>query len=366
MYALLLLISSINLFSYDTLELTPYVETIPNNTECYIGADIGGIESRFGIFKVKKNIPTLLFSLSTKTKSITKFDDVINDVIAYAQNNYNITINHACIAAPGVTTKNKDFSSVHNMFDIKAKKLLKKTPLKTAIIVNNNMVIGYGIDLIDQSNIIHMYGDIPQEKNMHDFRAIIGGEAGIGSSTISWDSKRNCYITHAGEAGLLEFSPTNKLEYEFANHIKNFYNRDAAYWANFASASGITRVYSMFKLMNIYNDSLHMDKYYDSKIVLNNLDDELCNATVDFVFKLFGRFTRNYVFSILPYGGLYITNTIATGNPELFSSLFIPAYVEPKFEKELKQIPIYLITDTNVSLYGAMQYLILENVIQQS
>ena len=38
--------------------------------------------------------------------------EALNNIIKYAQENYGITINHACIAAPGVMTKNKDFSSV--------------------------------------------------------------------------------------------------------------------------------------------------------------------------------------------------------------------------------------------------------------
>ena len=359
-YALLLLMCSINVFSCKA-ELKSYVETIPHNIEGYIGADIGGTNSRFGIFKIKKNKPTLLFSVNIPTKEITKFHHVINNIIKYAQENYGITINHACIAAPGVMTKNKDFSSVHGMFDISTKKLIKKTPLKTALVVNDFLVIGYGLDLIDQRNIIHLYGNIPKEKNRHDIRAVIGAGTGIGSSIITWDSQRKCCITHAGEAGLLEFMPTNKLEYEFANHIKNFYSRDATYWANIASASGITRIYSMLKLMGRYNDSLHMDEYYDSKTILNHPEDELCKATVDLVLKLFGRFTRNYVFSVLPYGGLYITGGIAAAHPELFPMLFIPHYADPKFESVLKQVPLYLVADPNVSLYGAIQYLILEN-----
>ncbi len=51
---------------------------------------------------------------------------------------------------------------------------------------------------------------------------------------------------------------------------------------------------------------------------------------------------------------------MAAKNPELFAEKFASAYEDPQFHKELKQIPIYLVKDSNVGLYGAVNYLLSE------
>jgi len=359
-FLLLLTLLTSSTYAYQhNAEIKTYSDPIPKNIECLLSVDIDGTQSSIGIFEIKENKANLLLSLHKKTTNISDFTEEINIVLEYMCKNHNIVINHACIAAPGVATNNKDFSSVHGLFDISTKDLLEKTSLKTAIIVNDLFVVGHGLDAINQDKIIHLYGDIPEEKNKNDIRGIISAGAGIGSSTISWDNKQEQYITHAGEAGLLEFAATTQLEYTLAHHIKHFYSRNTTCWANLASGSGITRIYSMFKLMGNHHDSLNLDTH-DPIIILDHPEDELCKATTDLFFKLFGRFTRNYVWAVLPYGGLYITGGIPASHPELFTEQFVSNYQDPRFYKELKQIPIYLVTDPNVGLYGAIQYLLLE------
>lgn len=354
---LLFLLSNIKLHAL-TPEIKTYVDPIPENKTCILGADIGGTKCNVGIFEVEDDKPKLLISFHAKTKNIGDFNETMNNLLHYLHDTYGITIEDACIAAPGVATKNKDYSSVHGLFDIKTSELLEKTPLKTAIIVNDLFVVGHGIDSVDQTNIIQLYGHTPEEKNKHDLRAIISAGTGIGSSTITWDSENKKYITHPGEAGMLDFAPTNQLEYQFAKHIKHFYGRNAN-WANVASGSGITRIYSMLKLMDKHHDSLKLDRH-NPQTILDHPEDKLCKATSDLFFKFFGRFARNYVWSVLPYGGLYIVGNVASKNPELFAEQFAGNYEDPQFHKELRPIPIYLIKDSNVGIYGAANYLLTE------
>lgn len=361
---LLLVFLTLNTHAYQP-KIKIYTEPVPQNIECYLSADIGGTKSSVGIFEVKDDKANLLISLHRETNDIGDFTEEMNNVIQYLYDTYGITINHACIAAPGVATKKKDFSSVHGMFDIRRKDLIKKTPLKTAIIVNDLFVVGHGLDEIDQDKIIHLYGDVPEEKDKNNIRAIISAGTGIGSSTVTWDSENKEYVTHPGEAGMIDFAPTTQLEYALANHTKNFYGRGSTYWANLASGSGITRIYSMFKLMNKHQDSLNIDDH-DPEVIFNHPEDELCKATTDLFFQLFGRFARNYVWATLPYGGLYITGGIPHNNSELFTAQFAAHYEDPRFYKELKGIPVYLVNEPNIGLYGAVKYLLLEMQKDQS
>jgi glucokinase len=357
-YVLFLLMIHISIHGYEPLTERTYTTLIPHNIECYIGADIGGTHTDFGIFEIKNSIPTLLFSLHTKTQTITNFTAVINDVLSYAQSAYAINIQHACIATPGVASENKDYAVMHDLFVIESKDIIQKTNLKTVLIVNDFFVIGHGINFIDQSKIVKIHGNTPQE---HGIRAIIGAGTGLGSSLMIWNEKKQQYVTYPGEAGLIEFAPQSQFEYDLANHIKHMNGRTAIYWDHFVSGTGIIRMYSMLKLTHIFHDSMHLD-VHDPAIIFTHPEDALCAATINTFFNLYARFARNYVFTTLPLGGLYIAGGIVAKNAPLFSSLFIPEYLNcpPCLQEILQSIPIYLITDYNVSLYGAMHYLLLE------
>src|SRR5229473_1057985 len=135
MLYILLLLFLTTLLNASNPEIKTFTEPIPKNIECYLGADIGGTNSRVGIFDIQDDKPHLLITMNTETQNIRDFTETMNDVIEYVYNMYGIIINHACIAAPGVATKTKDYASVHGLFDIDSKDLLKKTSLKTAIIV---------------------------------------------------------------------------------------------------------------------------------------------------------------------------------------------------------------------------------------
>src|SRR5438309_9102298 len=164
-FLLLLTLATSSTYTYQHKpEMKTYVDPIPKNIECLLSADIGGAKSSISIFEITNDKANLLISLHKKTNEIGDFTEEMNDVVQYMYNNYGIVINHACIAAPGVATKNKDHSNVHGLLDIDSKELLEKTSLKTAIIVNDLFVVGHGLDAIDQEKIVHLYGDITEEK----------------------------------------------------------------------------------------------------------------------------------------------------------------------------------------------------------
>jgi len=111
----------INIYSYEPFITRHYVTNISCNKEYYIGADLGGTNMDFGIFSVQENRPVLLFSLHTKTKTITDFTQVIKDVLKYAYDNHNLSIYKACIAVPGTPKKHWDlytFRPGQYFFDI--------------------------------------------------------------------------------------------------------------------------------------------------------------------------------------------------------------------------------------------------------
>lgn len=356
---LLLSLFCVAIDASENLRLKMNTDIIPHDLECYIGADIGGTHSRFGFFDVQKDqAPALLFSLHAETKKISNFNDVFADVMAYAKDNYNIVAKHACIAIPGVVTKNTEQASVRGLFDVHKKEIIRQNNLTTAFMVNDLFVAGCGIDLIEQEKIVKVLGRSPEKEAV---RGVIGVGTGLGSSTMTWNKDEQSYIPHPGDAGLLEFAPHNQREYDFANHIKQMNDSSTVHWTAFVSGSGIRRIYSMLKLTNEYKDSLKLDAH-DPAIIFAHPEDDLCKATISLYSVLLGRFTRNCVCSMLPLGGLYLMGGVVGKNSQIFSTIFEKEYFncQGRLQNIVQQVPVYVITDPNVGMYGAVQCLLSE------
>jgi len=83
--------------------------------------------------------------------------------------------------------------------------------------------------------------------------------------------------------------------------------------------------------------------------------DETCKETFRLFTKFYGRCAKNLVLDTLARGGLYIAGGIAVKNKEIFmkddfTSEFINGFRRDDF---LKEVPVNLILNYDVSLYGA-------------
>jgi len=349
------------LFSLSHLDAHLYNEVLyadfsqADNADCIVGVDIGGTNTDFGFFRVENNKPVLALSVHIKTKDVSDFTEVFSDVLGLVQTKYDISVQHACIGAPGARSAKKDWSSGgKTKLNIYAKEVKAATGLQTVIILNDFEVIGYGVDLLDPDKLIQLNEGAPKEKAP---KAIIGAGTGLGTSFLVWDTDKSHYVSVWSELGAVPFSPFDADEFAFVQ--RSFAQTGRAPDWNYAlgGVGGIEQLYDFF------SDRGNQKK--PGEIFEQYGNSSLCTKVVEKYLELYARFARIATFAVLPYGGLYIAGGIAAKNPDLFKeSNFLETFFDTtKFGREwdlLKNIPIYLITDYKVSLYGAAQYLLHE------
>ena len=134
-----------------------YIEKIPKNITCVLGADIGGTNSNFGIFLPTNGKLELLLSIHFKSQEIKNFTNLVQNFLDYLKKTYQINIINASFAAAGVVSENRDFCKPTNLdFVLDAKEIIKKTDLKCVTIVNDFEIIGYGLSLINKNGIVQI------------------------------------------------------------------------------------------------------------------------------------------------------------------------------------------------------------------
>jgi len=359
----LLFLIFVPLYSYQPFIIKYYDKTIPHHEECYIGADLGGTNMDFGIFLLKDDKPQLLFSLHTKTKTITDFTRVVNDVISYAHNEHALSIYKACIALPGTPKKNWKLYTFHPScyyFDVSVDDLISNTSLTTVLLVSDSAVIGYGLDYIHKDDIIPLV-----DNYRHDYEhwATMNIGTGCGSTFYSWDSGLQRYISHHSRASRMEFVPLNQDEFDMAHYIKEI-KGNSVVWSNLVSGTGIKNIYAALKSTNKYQDALHLNDY-NAEVIFAHQEDELCAETVVWFFRFLIRCVRNYAAATFPLGGLYIAGGVISKNAKHIASLFALEYAidDISLEEIIHSVPVYMVTDYDVSLYGAMHCLLVHCLV---
>ena len=339
-----------------------YVESVPRDIEGILAVDVGGTNSNFGVFQFKNDKLILLFSVHAKSQEITDFPALVKEVLEFIQSRYDITIYNSLFACAGVVSPERDRSEPTNLsIVIDAHAIKRATGLKCVYIVNDFEVIGYGIDLIDPKDLVKVRSGT---ERTYSNKAILGAGTGLGKCIMFWSDRARRYIPVASEGGHADFAAQHPIELkliEFIQKTEGFTCNVS--WEDVLSGDGIKRIYAFFHANNAHHNEREQSPHPDEIFKSRDFDDH-SKMTFELYTKFYARCAKDFVLEALALGGIYIAGGIAAHNLPMFQ---LPAFTEEflncgKLRNYLEEVPVYVITDYNVSLYGAAHYLILEGV----
>lgn len=397
-----------------------YTDHIAQNCDYILVGDIGGTNSNFGFFKPEQNNINqnlvFVFSMHFKSKEILSFPDLIQDIAVHVKNEYGITITRTGFAAAGVASQTRDYSKPTNLnLVIDAQEITQKTGIACVFVVNDFEVVGYGLDLIAPADLVLVNKGKPRTSSN---QGVLGAGTGLGKCIMLWDNHVGRHVPVASEGGHADFAPQNQLELDLVNFIKQTENKSCPVsWEDLLSGYGIERMYKFFheydgdghlkteklggrlsgsgevrvqeagsqkddrnssgdqgelgekwgieksdllagsKLKHNHELSPHPDQIFNSRE-----QDAHAWRTFELYTQLYARCAKNFALEALALGGIYIAGGIAAKNLPMFKlEVFMEEFVRcGKQQVILQQIPIYVITDYNISLLGAAKYMQLE------
>ncbi|MCK5632152.1 glucokinase [bacterium] len=358
---LIILFSYSSAFSYKLKE-SVYDQSVFVSGECILGVDIGGTNSDFGFFSVQNEKPVLLVSFREQTKNISDFIDILKVVLSTAYAKYGITVSRCCIGAPGKRSEKKDFSNGGKAkFVIDAKKIKEQTGLKTVYVLNDFEIVGYGLDFIAPEDIVEINKGTPWKNSPKVF---VGAGTGVGVSYMLWDEHTQKYNALFSELACTEFSPRDKKELAFAQQAKHPF-MDVMLWTHALGGNigawGLRKFLIKRKYKKLVPDYKHFN---GRKTFATYYSDSFSRRAVDKYIELYARFVRIACKAINPMGGVYIVGGIAAKQWQHFvQGNFLQTFTGDRNSHVytyFSQIPVYLVKDLNINLYGAVQYLLYE------
>jgi glucokinase len=330
-----------------------------------MGIDIGGTYTNVGIAGVQNQKLNLLFSLDFKSNDLHSLVPAVKSTLSHAKTNYDIEVDVACVGAAGIVSPTNDYAQITNAkWDVSSKELMDKTSLSTVYIINDFQSIGYSINILDTTNKNDIF-QIRAAKNNDDFlseaKVVLGAGTGLGKSILTYNKHFNAYIPLPSEGGHEDIPVQNDFEMRIIRFIKKLRSiTNPLTYEEVLSGRGIESLYLFFRTTGNFKETRFTDEidnatHKASLISTYKDEDETCKETFRLFTRFYARCAKNFVLDTLARGGVYIAGGIAAKNKEIFTT---PEFIE-EFENAyrrtdfLKTVPISVIVNYNVSLYGA-------------
>jgi glucokinase len=331
-----------------------YVRNVPKGKEFLLGVDIGGTNSNFGVFKDKK----LLLALHYKSKEVKNFTWLFSQVTTHVKEKYGISIQAAGIAGPGIVRKRGTHLTTTNLsWGIDTKKLREKFPLRKVKLMNDYAAIAYGIDLLPKKSVVQVKKGIPLKTGT---RIVLGAGTGLGKEIIRYDDHIKKYVPLSSEGGHGDLAVVNQEELQLADFVRKKTKKQVVEWEDVLSGPGSVNIFQFVESYENLPVTQHVKdiraKKYDPKMI-TICGDAMCGRTFEFFSRFYARCAKNFALDALALGGVYIAGGIAAKHVQMFKAkAFRDEFINSKkMKKTLQQIPVYVIADYNVSLYGAVE-----------
>src|SRR5262249_11835124 len=142
--------------------------------------------------------------------------DVLVQLLADVEKEYQITVSHACFAAAGIVS-NEYCKPTNLSFAIDLKEIRTRVTVPHLYLINDFKVIWYGIDYINPADLLTIKAGTLSEKSN---KVIIGAGTGLGKAILAWDECTDSYLSISSEGGHTDFPSNNQLEFDLVSCIK--------------------------------------------------------------------------------------------------------------------------------------------------
>lgn len=336
------------------------MEHLSKNSETLLIADIGGTNANFGIVTLKKGAYSLVKAYRFPSQEIADFTEFMQKFMERIAQEEHLTFSHMVIGVAGSVQEHQhSVKPTHLNFYIDKPALKRTTGIANILLINDFIAVACGYNLVENNLVIHAY-----EAEKYGQKAFIGAGTGLGQSSALWSKKARSYIPCASEGGHSEWVLYDMFDNEFRAFIQEKYIQSVPVtWEQVLSGKGISLLYEFLGLQETYAETavsieIAHSRFQPDFISLYADADERCKKVFKLYRNYYARFAKQVALQTLCYGGLYIAGGIAAKNKKLFlDAEFMHEFTQhAQHRKLLEKIPIFLIQDYQVSLYGGAQY----------
>ncbi|MCJ7784088.1 MAG: glucokinase, partial [Desulfobacterales bacterium] len=204
-----------------------------SKSELVLAGDVGGTNTRLGLFEVNRGHLRLLFERTFLSKNYKGLENILKDFLRGKKG-----IAAACFGVAGPVTQEVVIAT-NLPWWIDIQSLRKVLPFKKIEVINDLVADAYGISVLNKRDFETLNVGKVKKGN----QALISAGTGLGEAILFWDGKQ--HVPSPSEGGHIEFGPRNHLELELFHYLSDRF--DHVSYERVLSGEGLFHVYQFLK-----------------------------------------------------------------------------------------------------------------------
>jgi glucokinase len=314
-----------------------------------LAGDIGGTNSRLGIFRVDHSQCRLIFEKTFLSKNYPSLEMIFGEFLRGQKR-----IASACLGVAGPVTSGR-VKATNLPWLIAVRSLQKELSLRRVEIINDLVANAYGIFTLKKSDVQILNTGRIRKGNA----AILSAGTGLGEAILFWNGKR--HIPSPSEGGHVEFGPRNELEIELIQYLIDRFGRVS--YERILSGEGLSHLYQFLRDAKKFDNepewlSKKIQQEDPASVISETAKQKrsrLCVKALDMFSSIYGAAAGNLALQVMAIGGVYLGGGIA---PKIIWKLkdgtFMRAFKNKgRLSDIVAQIPVKVIMNDMAALLGA-------------
>lgn len=315
-----------------------------------IAGDIGGTKSWLAWVYVAQQGLEVRFEHVYASGDFASAENLLQQFLTDAQQKEKPAV--VCLALPGPV---QDSSPIHLT---NLEWIIEKAALQTLLdtprlmFINDFQAAAEGVATLTTNDYVVLNPGV--EAETHAVRAITGAGTGLGLAWMQADAAGR-YHTFATEGGHMDFAPANARQERLLAFMRKRFSHVS--WERVLSGPGVNQVYQ-FCLQDM-TGAIPAELGERGGAAVNSAaqaGDPVAIAAMELFTDLYANWVGNIALLYQPRGGLYLGGGISARiQPWLQTQRFLDAcFDKGRMAALVRQMPIYLITNTRLGLQGAL------------
>ncbi|MEI8092791.1 MAG: glucokinase [Spirochaetales bacterium] len=328
--------------------------------------DVGGTNTNLGMAAEYDGKIDLILEVIFESSLVTQFTACVKKTMEVVREKHpNLAFDLCCISGAGPVKDN--FCKMTNQnWVIDGNEIEDTLGVKT-LIINDFSAISYGLPLLNPADPAQIEvlkrpsGASPEPQG--DLKAVVGAGTGLGVGFLARMGDR--WRAFPSEGGHMDMADFDEDSHGFKKFIQDGIGLVPEYEMAI-SGMGIKNYFyylleagRLDKNDKAVQEILRLpDQDKPARISQLAAEHEGCRQVMVGFVKLYARFSASVACFLIPKGGFYLAGGISGKNLEFFTrdNLFVKTFEQhcnPNLLRVLQEIPLYVIKDYSISLYGA-------------
>lgn len=318
-----------------------------------LSGDIGGTKTVLALFKEEgankiEHMPVR--EAVFPSRNFNSLEEIIHEFLK--DDNAHLSAASFGVAGPVVNQK----AEITNLsWKIDAQSISNTLGVNTCLL-NDLEAIANAVPHLGRHDLIALHEGEPE---LHGAKAVIAPGTGLGEAFLVWDGQR--YESYPSEGGHAAFAPTSFRQIELLSYWLKKLGHVS--YERFCSGIGIPNIYQFLCDCGEYEEPpwLHdqlaaaSDRTPIIVETAKSVKAPICVDTLNLFMEILGGEAANLALKVLATGGIYIGGGIPPRIiPQLQTSRFIDLFrYKGRFSEMMAKMPVYIISNPKVALYGA-------------